>query len=63
MNVVDLIAAHIDAHGYPPTVRELAESMRMSPAMVHSRLLKAERDGLIERVPGKPRAIRIRRST
>lgn len=63
MTIVDLIAEHIEEHGYPPTVRELGEMLGLGVSAVHARLKKAEAEGLIERVPDKPRAIRIRRST
>jgi repressor LexA len=63
VTIVDLIAEHIEEHGYPPTVRELGKLLNRSPASVHKQLKKAEAEGLIERLPDKPRAIRIRRST
>lgn len=51
----------IGEHGYPPSIRELGELLGLSsPMSVHERLLACERDGLIERVPGRPRAIRLK---
>lgn len=51
----------IGEHGYPPSIRELGDALSLtSPDTVRERLLACERDGLIERVPGRPRAIRLK---
>lgn len=62
MQVTDLIEEWVETHGYPPTVRELAEAMGVAISTTQHRLRLAEKAGEIERVPGKPRAIRIRRN-
>lgn len=46
--------------GYPPTVREIAAAVGLaSPASVQAHLRSLERDGLIERDPNKPRALKL----
>ena len=37
-NLVDALAQYIDEHGYSPTVRELAETVGLSPSAVHMHL-------------------------
>ena len=44
---------------YPPTVREICEEVDLSLAAVHFHLGKLEREGFIEREPGRPRAIKV----
>ena len=46
--------------GYPPTVREICEAVRLkSTSSVHSHLETLEKNGYIRRDPTKPRAIEI----
>lgn len=46
--------------GYPPTVREICETVRLkSTSSVHSHLETLEKNGYIRRDPTKPRAIEI----
>jgi repressor LexA len=53
---------YVDAHGYPPTVREIGEAVGLaSPSTVHAHLANLERAGLIKRDPTKPRALELRR--
>src|SRR3954468_4095644 len=53
---------YADAHGYPPTVREIGEAVGLaSPSTVHAHLANLERAGLIKRDPTKPRALELRR--
>ena len=53
-----VLSDHIDAHGYAPTVRELAGLLGLSsPDTVQKRLDVLEKAGLIRRVG--PRAITI----
>ena len=54
------LVAYVDGHGYPPTVREIGESVGLaSPSTVHAHLANLERAGLIRRDPTKPRAIEL----
>lgn len=59
-NILDFIAAHVEKHGYPPTVREIGEAVGLaSPATVHAHLTRLSNDGRLFRDPTKPRAIRV----
>jgi len=52
------LAAYVDEHGYPPTVREIGDAVGLaSPSTVHAHLANLERAGLLKRDPTKPRAI------
>jgi repressor LexA len=54
------LADYVDAHGYPPTVREIGEAVGLaSPSTVHAHLANLERAGLLRRDPTKPRAIEL----
>jgi repressor LexA len=54
------LAAYVDDHGYPPTVREIGDAVGLaSPSTVHAHLANLERAGLIHRDPTKPRAIEL----
>lgn len=59
--ILDVIEANMRAHGYPPSVREIGESVGLtSPSTVHSHLATLERLGYLRRDPTKPRAIEVR---
>jgi repressor LexA len=54
------LAAYVDEHGYPPTVREIGDAVGLaSPSTVHAHLANLERAGLLKRDPTKPRAIEL----
>ena len=54
------LAEYVDAHGYPPTVREIGDAVGLaSPSTVHAHLANLERAGLLRRDPMKPRAIEL----
>ena len=54
------LAEYVDAHGYPPTVREIGDAVGLaSPSTVHAHLANLERAGLLKRDPTKPRAIEL----
>jgi repressor LexA len=60
--ILDFLTKYVDAHGYPPTVREIGEAVGLaSPSTVHAHLANLERAGLIRRDPTKPRALELRR--
>jgi repressor LexA len=60
--ILDFLRKYTDAHGYPPTVREIGEAVGLaSPSTVHAHLANLERAGLLKRDPTKPRAIELRR--
>ncbi len=56
----DFLVQYVDSHGYPPTVREIGESVGLaSPSTVHAHLANLERAGLLRRDPTKPRALEL----
>ncbi|HKP19083.1 MAG TPA: transcriptional repressor LexA [Gaiellaceae bacterium] len=56
----EFLVRYVDGHGYPPTVREIGESVGLaSPSTVHAHLANLERAGLIRRDPTKPRALEL----
>jgi len=58
--ILDYIKQEILNKGYPPTVREICETVNLkSTSSVHSHLETLEKNGYIRRDPTKPRAIEI----
>lgn len=58
--ILDYIKKCILAKGYPPSVREICEAVRLkSTSSVHSHLETLEKNGYIRRDPTKPRTIEI----
>ena len=58
--ILEYIKDEILKKGYPPTVREICETVRLkSTSSVHSHLETMEKNGYIRRDPTKPRAIEI----
>ena len=58
--ILDYIKDEILSRGYPPTVREICETVHLkSTSSVHSHLETLEKNGYIRRDPTKPRAIEI----
>lgn len=58
--ILDYIKEEILKKGYPPTVREIGETVNLkSTSSVHSHLETLEKKGYIKRDPTKPRAIEI----
>ena len=56
----DFLVEYTDAHGYPPTVREIGEAVGLaSPSTVHAHLANLERAGYLRRDPTKPRALEL----
>lgn len=57
---LQLIAEAVAHHGYPPSVREIAEAMGLaSPSTVHSHLQALVKKGYLRVDPTKPRAIEL----
>ena len=46
-------------HGVPPAEADMQRYFRVSPPAVHETVKTLERQGLIEREPGRPRSIRL----
>lgn len=62
--IYDFILAFADRHGYPPSVREIAEAVDLkSPSTVHFHLKGLREAGLISQAEGKTRAITINDGT
>ncbi len=58
--VLDTIREHIEANGYPPTMREIGKSVGLaSPSSVKHVLVGLERKGYLRRDPMRPRAMEI----
>jgi repressor LexA len=58
--ILEFVNRHVDAHGYPPTVREIGGAVGLtSPSTVHAHLARLETAGLIRRDPTKPRALEV----
>lgn len=58
--ILDYIKTEILNKGYPPTVRDICEAVKLkSTSSVHSHLETLEKNGYIRRNPTKPRAIEI----
>lgn len=59
--ILDVIEQNMQDRGYPPSVREIGESVGLtSPSTVHSHLATLERLGYLRRDPSKPRALEVR---
>lgn len=58
--IIQCIIQHTEAHGYPPTVREIGEAVNLrSSSTVHAHLRTLEDAGLIRRDAVLTRAIRV----
>lgn len=59
--ILDCIEATMRERGYPPSVREIGDSVGLtSPSTVHNHLATLQRRGYLHRDPSKPRAIEVR---
>jgi repressor LexA len=58
--ILEYLKSQIINKGYPPSVREICEAVRLkSTSSVHSHLETLEKNGYIRRDPSKPRAIEV----
>ena len=58
--IYDYILEYTESHGYPPSVREIAEAVDLkSPSTVHFHLKGLRSAGLISQAEGKTRAISV----
>lgn len=46
-------------NGYPPAEADMQRYFKATPPTVHNMVITLEQHGLIERIPGKPRTIRV----
>jgi repressor LexA len=60
--ILEMIHAHVEAHGYPPSVREIGDEVGLkSTSSVHAQLETLEVKGYLRRDPTKPRALELGR--
>ncbi|WP_130348536.1 transcriptional repressor LexA [Herbihabitans rhizosphaerae] len=58
--VLEVIRAHVDKNGYPPSVREIGEAVGLTSTSSVAYQLKAlEQKGFLRRDPNRPRAIGV----
>ena len=58
--VLEVIRNSVDRRGYPPSLREIGESVGLtSPSSVAHQLAALERKGYLRRDPNRPRAIEV----
>jgi repressor LexA len=58
--ILDCISESVRERGYPPSVREIGESVSLaSSSTVHAHLAVLQREGYLRRDPTKPRAIEV----
>lgn len=57
--ILDHLAAHLAAHGRPPTLGEVAADFGIAVNAVRKHLLALEAQGLVEIDPGKARGLRV----
>ncbi len=58
--ILDCISASVRDRGYPPSVREIGETVGLtSSSTVHAHLAVLQREGYLRRDPSKPRAIEV----
>ena len=53
------IHAYTKINGRPPAEADMQRHFGVTPPTVHQMVLNLHRAGLIERVPGRPRSIRV----
>ncbi len=53
------IATYTKLHGRPPAEADLQRYFKVTPPSVHNMIVTLDRLGLIERVPGRARSIRV----
>jgi DNA-binding MarR family transcriptional regulator len=53
------IRAYPQLNGRPPAETDLQRHFRVSPPVVHEKILALERKGLLERVPWQARSVRV----
>lgn len=60
--ILEVIQAHVDARGYPPSVREICDAVGLkSTSSVHAQLATLEDKGFLRRAATKPRALELAR--
>lgn len=63
IEILRLIDTEVRDHGYPPSVREIAQVVGLaSPSTVKHHLDTLEKLGFLQRIPGLPRAVEVSES-
>lgn len=58
--ILEFVNKQVQEKGYPPSVREICSAVGFkSTSTVHAYLEKLEKDGLIQKDPTKPRALKV----
>lgn len=58
--ILDFVNSQVEEKGYPPSVREICSAVGFkSTSTVHSYLERLEKNGLINKDPTKPRALKV----
>src|SRR5437867_6450521 len=61
--ILTFVQRYVDAHGYPPSVREIVQALGLpSSSTVHSHLTALRKKGYLRRDPSKPRALEVLRN-
>jgi repressor LexA len=59
LEVLQLICEFRDAHGYAPTMAEMAGALSVSPVTVYEHVVALEKKGAIRRTPNQARSIEV----
>ena len=57
--IVCYIVSHVETHGYPPSVRDIATELDLVPSTTQYHLQRMFDQGILKRPPGVPRAITV----
>ena len=57
--ILAFIYSYTKVNGRPPAEADMERYFRVSPPSIHQMILRLEERGLISRVPGEPRSIRL----
>lgn len=57
--IVAFVAAYLDEHGYPPSVREISRHLGRSLSWTQGHLNQLEADGQVSRKPGRARSLQL----
>jgi len=58
-DVLAYLRAYLDAHGFPPSTREIAQELAITDTAAHGHLVAIERKGHLRRAPGIARGITL----
>lgn len=58
--LLNFIREHVEQHGYPPSVREVAEDIDRSLAATARRMRRLHAEGMLRVTPGVSRGVAVR---